>query len=465
MLPAPVVQSGCSSTDPGGSAPPNATVLLRTDRLIHIPSSLTVTKGLTLRAAPGFRPRIGPWHGLAELVVQPAGPRGVVSVSGIRFQEVAVGIEFARGSRHRAVFAHNVVRFDSGSNGGRGVDIFYSSASRGSLSVHDNDISSTGTGIRVRAQGGPALVSRNRVTAPDSTLSEGGIQLFAASSGTVQATLADNLVHDVAGCFCGNPAGILSDAFDSATLDLRVVGNTVARVGLPSASAYGIWIATPDAAAHVDASFYDNVVSSTTGPNLELASSSTATGNLNDSYGGSAPDALGSFDLGTLLTVDPRFAGAASGDFRLAAGSPLVDAGQTCITGQPLARSDLGGRFRVAGNGVDIGAYERRSRFSGATRGRNRSGSDAADVLRGGRGRDVLCGLGGDDRMSGLGGADWIDPGAGADIVHAGPGSDHVQAVDGSRDVIFCGPGVDTAFADPADVLHGCEHVTRIASQ
>lgn len=59
------------------------------------------------------------------------------------------------------------------------------------------------------------------------------------------------------------------------------------------------------------------------------------------------------------IDADPRFVDAAHGNFRLAADSPLVDAGTDAPAGGASA-FDLDGGARVLGAHVDIGAYETR---------------------------------------------------------------------------------------------------------
>jgi hypothetical protein len=57
------------------------------------------------------------------------------------------------------------------------------------------------------------------------------------------------------------------------------------------------------------------------------------------------------------LSVDPRFVVPVSGNFRLDAASPLIDAGTVTPIGD-LGPADLDGSARVQGASVDIGAYE-----------------------------------------------------------------------------------------------------------
>ena len=94
-------------------------------------------------------------------------------------------------------------------------------------------------------------------------------------------------------------------------------------------------------------------------------------------------------------------------------------------------------------------------------------GGEAPDNLGGTVGRDVLLGRGGADIVFGRGGGDVVHGGtgndalygdAGGDALFGGPGDDHLYAADGTSDVVSCGPGRDTVFADAFDrVAPGCE--------
>jgi hypothetical protein len=165
-------------------------------------------------------------------------------------------------------------------------------------------------------------------------------------------------------------------------------------------------------------------------------------------------------------------------------GSPLIDAipRSRCnpksiaplLPSYAQVRSDQRGVSRPAGKGCDIGAIEA-TNDAGVTHGQQLAGSAKRDDLSGTRFADQLFGLSGADRLSGRGGRDYLDGGPGndrisggngADVIvgglgrdriSGGAGNDRIYAVDGQRDVVNCGSGHDTVWADPGDVLRGCE--------
>jgi Ca2+-binding RTX toxin-like protein len=111
------------------------------------------------------------------------------------------------------------------------------------------------------------------------------------------------------------------------------------------------------------------------------------------------------------------------------------------------------------------------ARSTTSTRGITRTGTAGADRLTGTSRDDILNGLAGNDSLNGKAGHDRLEGGRGndrltgglgADRIDAGPGNDTVDAGDGSRDVITCGPGPDTVYADRADSIgKSCEAVHR----
>lgn len=84
-------------------------------------------------------------------------------------------------------------------------------------------------------------------------------------------------------------------------------------------------------------------------------------------------------------------------------------------------------------------------------------GEDGADWLIGSTLDDALSGGPGPDTMHGAAGADVLRGGRGVDGYDGGAGDDLLDSADGRPELVVCGPGEDTAVADGADVLMGCE--------
>ena len=183
----------------------------------------------------------------------------------------------------------------------------------------------------------------------------------------------------------------------------------------------------------------------------------TVAGDANNVHGTPGGNSLGSYDLGTLTTDDPQYVDAPGGDFRLSALSTLADVGVTCIASTPLPRGDAAGRFRVAGWGVDLGAFERDSAVSARVKGKNLSGNGGPNTLRGTSGRDLLCGMNGADTLEGIGGPDLVFGGNGADRAYGGDGNDWLMLQDGlDTDKAYGGAGSDVCLTDPGDFRSSC---------
>ena len=103
--------------------------------------------------------------------------------------------------------------------------------------------------------------------------------------------------------------------------------------------------------------------------------------------------------------------------------------------------------------------------------GADRIYSDQGDVtISAGAGNDVVSAVGGKAVVAGRGGNDRIRTGPYDDQVNGGPGSDSIDSGAGDdvikvkdkrRDRVQCGAGNDRVFADPVDVLIGCETFTH----
>jgi Ca2+-binding RTX toxin-like protein len=91
------------------------------------------------------------------------------------------------------------------------------------------------------------------------------------------------------------------------------------------------------------------------------------------------------------------------------------------------------------------------------------SGVALAATINGDDDPNTLTGTPRADLIRGYGGNDNITGGKGVDRIYAGPGNDYVSSAgDGSRNLVMCGPGIDTVnrMPSPGDVLDkfvGCE--------
>lgn len=83
-------------------------------------------------------------------------------------------------------------------------------------------------------------------------------------------------------------------------------------------------------------------------------------------------------------------------------------------------------------------------------------GQDGNDRMDGGKGADVLSGGEGDDLI-----LDGENRGGPTDIIYGGDGDDTLLPgnVPADKDIVNCGSGTDTVYADHKDVLFGCERV------
>ena len=91
------------------------------------------------------------------------------------------------------------------------------------------------------------------------------------------------------------------------------------------------------------------------------------------------------------------------------------------------------------------------------------NGRGGKDIVRGGDGVDEVSGGSGADEAYGNAGDDYLidAPDTSTDLLHGGRGGDNMQARDfpAVKDVVYCGPGRDTAYVDKLDVVKGCEIV------
>ncbi len=453
---------GCGATlaDCMNAAPAGATIRLRTNALVPIPDSLMLMKALNLEAAKGYKPKIGKTGlPLARLSFHPSdGFRGV-SIRGITFRQVSVEVSYFTG-KHRTVISGNTVRLNSGFNNDDAFSVSYGTVAFGPISILNNDISSSGNGLRVNAQDGAVTIAGNTLTSPRVGDSETGL-LFTAAIEHVTAVVANNVVHHVADCDCGAANGLNFFTSDLATLDLWLVNNTISNIGdSPTGSFSGLSIRAPSGTpGHANVRLYNNVVAHVnTGIHLFSGATLVSSGGRNNVFATTTRAVLNGRSIGPILHKDPRFKNANGPNYRLKDSSPLANRAESCVPGVALPRADAGGRFRYFGAGLDIGAFERGSTISGSAKGVSKTGTNARNRLKGGNGRDVLCGLGGNDTLLGLAGNDFLFGGLGKDKAFGGAGNDRIDLRDGKKgnDSGDGGPGQDVCMKDARDARTSC---------
>ena len=108
-----------------------------------------------------------------------------------------------------------------------------------------------------------------------------------------------------------------------------------------------------------------------------------------------------------------------------------------------------------------IAGNERANRLRGTTAYDYVCADGGADRVDASSGDDLVYGGTGNDLVYGEGGHDSIYGGLGLDRVYGGIGRDVLHTADGRRDVVGCGEGIDTVYADRVDSTSGCERIRR----
>jgi hypothetical protein len=304
----------------------------------------------------------------------------------------------------------------------------------------------------------------NRVSEHGSQDAGSGIGVDGIGSGTLRAVIDGNSVWDVAQCDCQGSAGILV-ASNGSHIVADVVGNSVDRSQLAGLTFDSL---SSPPGRHLTVEAFDNIVSHTVNPVFVDDTSPPHVkfdAGSNDFFANQQPSILSGHSLGTgNLAANPLYYDAPFGNLRLKPTSPLIDRGLTCSPGG-IENLDAAGHGRLAGNGVDIGAFEV---GAGVPTGVALVGTSASNPLTGTAGDDIVCGMAGADTLKGAGGDDWIDGGAGPDRLAGGTGADRLfggagsdpclNAADGrGGDSIDGGTGTDHYRSDQGDTVTHAE--------
>jgi Big-like domain-containing protein/copper-binding protein NosD len=280
----------------------------------------------------------------------------------------------------------------AGNRGCTGVGVYsYFSSPRIEQNVVSNNIvdgcsGAWGIGIYIGGDTTAEIIG-NRITANAGSDATGaGVALFAAGRATLVGNVIDqNSTRANGGCGWGGGLAIANFA-EHKIINNVITRNTACTGGavywLGTGSGNGSVLVNNTIADNVAVSypgvyasgvgaanrFFNNVISSATGPVLFCQATSWATAPSLDSndvfstalnpYGGSCTDQTGI--LGN-ISANPGFDDPQSGDYSIGFESPLVDAGNNAAPFLPA--TDVAGSPRIASAGgapdrIDIGAYE-----------------------------------------------------------------------------------------------------------
>jgi serine protease len=243
-----------------------------------------------------------------------------------------------------------------GCTGGWGLGVYIGGNSAaeviGNVITDNRGTDASGGGIALFAAGNASvignIIARNGL-APGAPGCVWGGGLITANF--VQATIVNNLIVENVACSAG--------AFEwGGTTGINVFANNT--IADNQASSYpGIYSSGIDTRHHI----YNNIVTAQNGPAWHCQNSlSTPSPVLRSSnvfsaegpaYGGTCTDQTG---VNGNISADPGFVSPTADDYRVASGSPVIDAGSDSVPA--IQPNDLAGNARIAGTRIDMGAYE-----------------------------------------------------------------------------------------------------------
>lgn len=324
-----------------------------------IDEDLTLDKSLTLTAANGFTPLVGGGTTTRALNLQDGGDSNgnAMAVRRLAFSNAELFVSLLAGSNHTVEVSDCRISHAINSVDARGIGVTMTVPA--TVVIRNTTLTTTGRPISVftRLDAGDASITLlgNVVSGASHGLSGSGIDLEYRGAGTVNTDVYSNVVYNVAGCDCNGASGIDVRSTDSVNATVNIVNNT-----LDNAKAIQVGFAVGTSTLLVNV--FNNIVTRASGTQVKFPNLSprlTINNGFNDLVN---PDGgvgnFGGYQPGpSTYNLDPLFAGASTGNYRLRASSPVIDLGTVTPTGD-LPLEDADRNARVAHAGVDMGAYE-----------------------------------------------------------------------------------------------------------
>lgn len=336
-----------------------------------IDEAVSISKPLTLVAAPGYRPALAAGRGIAAYYGPGAGIAWSMTIDGFTLIEGGVGVRPFSGDATITLRNLDIYATTTSYVGGIiGIDNF----GTGHLvyTIERNRVRMNGSsglqGIALTSGNGGTFegtIHDNRIESV-STVGDGGIQIIGTSASAPSVSIYSNRIS-------GNMyAGMIFWAAGGSKLTLvdNAMGSALATNG------YGLNVVGGDASVFnntfagfgtgislnsgITGRLSNNIIaySSTQAINIQGMPAATEDHTLYFSNGGSTTLGTGSF------VADPRFRRGIA-DMRLTAGSPAIDAADSAALSTLLANAsvpeidaDGSRRFKGAGSVADIGAFE-----------------------------------------------------------------------------------------------------------
>jgi parallel beta-helix repeat protein len=217
--------------------------------------------------------------------------------------------------------------------------------------------SSRGAGIYATSNSSPTITN-NSITNNNAGYIGGGIYLYSSSS----PLIANSIISGNTSPY--RAGGMYIDVFSNPTL----VNNLITNNSAPEGGGLSMYLSSPHI---INTTIADNSASVVGGALQNLSSNPTLincivwNNTANSSPGISPGTAIITYSniqggwTGTgNVDVDPLFADAANGDFRLLSCSPMINAGDPDTNGLVLPSTDFYGQTRLMHDTVDIGAAE-----------------------------------------------------------------------------------------------------------